>query len=88
MTQLVMIDTDAIADKVERAVRGHNPCVLTAQEFEDLLAFSPLKVIHRATGIWQELGVLGYIGRTLLYDASKWNTHPFEHNEKAFLQES
>lgn len=85
MTHLLVIDTDAIAGKVEQAMRTNEPCVLPAQEFEDLLAFSPLKVIHRATGIWKDLGILGYIGRTLIYDSAKWNTRPFEHNEKAFL---
>jgi hypothetical protein len=84
MTQLLVIDTDALFAKVEAAQLAHNPVVLTAEEFGDLRGFSPLNVVHPATGVWKDLGVLGYIGNTLIYDASKWNSNPFEAKPHAF----
>lgn len=84
MTHLLVVDTDALFAKVEKAQLSGNPVVLTRQEFEDLQGFSPLNVVHEATGVWKDLGVLGYIGKTLIYDAFKWNINPFEAKPHAF----
>lgn len=81
---LTFVDTQAIEDKIHAAQAAGIPCCLTPQEFADLQEFTPLNVVHEATGVWKDLGVLGYIGRTLIYDASKWNAHPFEAKPHAF----
>jgi hypothetical protein len=81
---ITFVDTTAIEDKITQAQAMGRPCRLTPEEFADLLEFTPLKVVHEAEGVWKLLGVLGYIGRTCIFDSTKWNASPFEPKPHAF----
>lgn len=84
MTTVLAIDTDALAERIERATREGYNVTVTPDEFQALRDFAPLSVVHPATGIWKDLGILGYIGKIPLFDAFKWNARPFEPKPHAF----
>ena len=72
-----MTAEDAVRAMLAARDRDVAHCTMTEDDFEDLMRDKPNYVtVTRATGIFSELGILGYCLGITLFDSDLWRDHP------------
>ena len=77
-----MTIVDAVNKMLAARDRGVEACTMSEDDFEDLFRDKPDHVeVHRATGIFSELGVLGYCLGITIFDADRWAEFPLKYKD-------